>query len=69
MEYGKLGDKQRDILQSQAELKREINALIGQRDGMSKHHLQRFTHRLEEHRMLQQPKRRLIKSLMLFLQN
>ena len=71
VEYGKLEDKQRDILQSQAELKREINALIGQRDRVTKIRqlLQRFTHRLEEHRMLQQQKRRLVKPLLLTLQN
>ena len=71
VEYGKLEDKQRSILQSQAELKREMNALIGQRDRVSKIRqlLQRFTHRLEEHRMLQQQKRRLIKPLLLTFQN
>ena len=70
VEYGKLEDKQRSIVQSQAELKREINALIGQRDRVSKIRqlLQRFTHRLEEHRMLQQ-QRRLIKPLLLTFQN
>ena len=70
VEYGKLEDKQRDILQSQVELKREINALIGQKDRVSKIRqlLQRFTHRLEEHRKLQQQKRRLIKPLLLTLQ-
>ena len=70
VEYGKLEDKQRDILQSQAELKREINALIGQKDRVSKIRqlLQRFTHRLEEHRKLQQQKRQLIKPLLLTLQ-
>ena len=71
VEYGKLEDKQRSILQSQAELKREINALIGQRDRVSKIRqlLQRFTHRLEEHRMLQQQKRRLVKPLLLTFKN
>ena len=71
MEDGKLEDKQRSILQSQAELKREINALIGQRNRASKirQFLQRFTHRLEEHRMLQKQKRRLIKPLLLTFQN
>ena len=64
-------DKQRSILQSQAELKREINALMGQKDRVSKIRqlLQRFTHRLEEHRMLQQQKRRLVKPLLLTFQN
>ena len=71
VDYGKLEDKQRSILQSRAELKREINALIGQRDIVSKIRqlLQQFTHRLEEHRMLQQQKRRLIKPLLLTFQN
>ena len=71
VEYGKLEDKQRSILQSQAELKREINALIGQMDRVSKIRqlFQRFTHRLEENRMLQQQKRRLIKPLLLTFQN
>ena len=71
VEYGKLEDKQRSILQSQAKLKREIHALIGQRDRVStiRQLLQRFTHRLEEHRMLQQQKRRLIKPLLLTFQN
>ena len=71
VEYGKLEDKQRSILQSQAELKRGINALIGQCDRVSKIRqlLQRFTHRLEEHRMLQHQKRRLVKPLLLTFQN
>ena len=48
-----------------------MNALNGQRDRVSKlpQLFQRFTHRLEEHRMLQQQTRRLIKPLLLTFQN
>ena len=71
VEFGKLEDKQRYNLKYQAELKREINALIRQKDRLPKIRqlLQRFTHRLDENRMLHQQERRLIKPLLVTLQN
>ena len=71
LEYGKLEEKQRDSLQPQAEMKPVINGLIGQTDRGSKIRqlLQRFNHRLEEHRVLHKVKRRLLKSLWLMFGN